>query len=209
MLRKFRSDWNAPRITFVGKCDEPSSKLGLTMWLLKVCRPIDPLRKVTYHKLNILSDITDLSSAVLMCWFLGGIPFFWHFLEEWHHAANNFGPILPLSLDTPPSDLHPFWFPLLSFSFCSSIDLISMASPRWKKKSDAILFYPLFWPAPLDCRGLRPLFFLHHGLEGGSRNTNLFCLLSPLFPLANIPHYSKWKKFVRTTTRCRENAVQR
>jgi hypothetical protein len=52
----------------------------------------------------------------------GGNSLISTFLEQRNvgeHAANNFGPVLPFSLDTPPLELALFGFHFLSLSLCS------------------------------------------------------------------------------------------
>jgi len=103
---------------------------------------------ICYFWKNELSDST--------CQYLVDFPYL-SFLEErtvGEHATNNFGPMSPLSLDTPPSDFPPF---MISTSFLLPLFFDGshfFGFPRAeKKKSNAILFYLLFWPTPFDCRG--------------------------------------------------------
>jgi hypothetical protein len=111
--------------------------------------------------------------------------------------------MLPLSLDTLTSDLHPLWFPLPFFLLLFFDGSHFIGFPALKKKCNAILFYPLFWLAPLDWKGWGSLSFLHHCFEGGLKEYESV-LLPPL-----LPHQGKWKMFVGTTARCRNNALQR
>jgi hypothetical protein len=76
------------------------------------------------------------------------------------------------------------------------------------KKSNATLFYPLLWPAPLDCRGVKTTAVSPSRLRVRI-NEYKIVLLTLLLLLTNIPHNSEWKRFLKSTTRCRQNAVQR